>query len=154
MHSCIPEGSIRSHYRWLGAAMWVLGIQLRTSGKQPLLLTTEPSLQSPTTVSIYSYACVTCTCAHTQIHTYSLKALRTGRWDASQAEHVLSTWTLRKLWCSMGLIYTKIRNIPGPHLSHSLVCPICSLESTRKCLPPCYYLPIAVGQGPLGPVLA
>jgi hypothetical protein len=28
-----PEESIRSHYRWLCATMWLLGIELRTSGK-------------------------------------------------------------------------------------------------------------------------
>jgi hypothetical protein len=28
-----PEEGIRSHYRWLWATMWCLGIELRTSGK-------------------------------------------------------------------------------------------------------------------------
>jgi hypothetical protein len=28
-----PEGGIRSHYRWLWATMWVLGIELTTSGR-------------------------------------------------------------------------------------------------------------------------
>jgi hypothetical protein len=28
-----PEESIRSHYSWLGATMWLLGIELRTSGR-------------------------------------------------------------------------------------------------------------------------
>ena len=28
-----PEEGIRSHYRWLGATMWLLGIELRTSGR-------------------------------------------------------------------------------------------------------------------------
>jgi hypothetical protein len=28
-----PEECIRSHYRWLGATMWLLGIELRTSGR-------------------------------------------------------------------------------------------------------------------------
>jgi hypothetical protein len=36
---------IGSHYRWLWATMWLLGMELRTSGEQPVLLTTEPSLQ-------------------------------------------------------------------------------------------------------------
>jgi hypothetical protein len=27
------EEGIRSHYRWLWATMWLLGIELRTSGK-------------------------------------------------------------------------------------------------------------------------
>jgi hypothetical protein len=28
-----PEEGIRSHYRWLWATMWLLGIELRTSGR-------------------------------------------------------------------------------------------------------------------------
>jgi hypothetical protein len=28
-----PEEGIRSHYRWLSATMWLLGIELRTSGR-------------------------------------------------------------------------------------------------------------------------
>ena len=30
LSSDTPEG-IKSHYRWLGATMWLLGIELRTS---------------------------------------------------------------------------------------------------------------------------
>jgi hypothetical protein len=28
-----PEEGTRSHYRWLWATMWLLGIELRTSGR-------------------------------------------------------------------------------------------------------------------------
>ena len=28
-----PEKGIRSHYRWSRATMWLLGIELRTSGR-------------------------------------------------------------------------------------------------------------------------
>jgi hypothetical protein len=28
-----PEEGIRSHFRWLWATMWLLGIELRTSGR-------------------------------------------------------------------------------------------------------------------------
>lgn len=28
-----PEKDIESHYRWLWAIMWLLGIELRTSGR-------------------------------------------------------------------------------------------------------------------------
>ena len=31
LSSDTPEEGIGSHYRWLGATMWVLGIELRTS---------------------------------------------------------------------------------------------------------------------------
>ena len=31
--SVTPEEGIRSHYRWLWATMWLLGIELRTSGR-------------------------------------------------------------------------------------------------------------------------
>jgi len=31
MYTCVPEEGIRSHYRWLWATMWLLGIELRTS---------------------------------------------------------------------------------------------------------------------------
>jgi hypothetical protein len=40
-----PENAIKSHYRWLWATMWVLGIELRTLEEQSVLLTSEPSLQ-------------------------------------------------------------------------------------------------------------
>jgi hypothetical protein len=33
LSSDTPEGGIRSHYRWLWATMWLLGIELRTSGR-------------------------------------------------------------------------------------------------------------------------
>jgi hypothetical protein len=33
MSSDTPEEGIRSHYRWLWAAMWLLGIELRISGR-------------------------------------------------------------------------------------------------------------------------
>jgi hypothetical protein len=29
----VPEEGIRFHYRWLSATIWVLGIELRTSGR-------------------------------------------------------------------------------------------------------------------------
>jgi hypothetical protein len=41
-----PEEGIRSHYRWLWATMWLLGIELTWSlEEQSVLLTAEPSLQ-------------------------------------------------------------------------------------------------------------
>jgi hypothetical protein len=33
MYTCVPEEGIGSHYRWLWATMWLLGIELRTSGR-------------------------------------------------------------------------------------------------------------------------
>jgi hypothetical protein len=33
LSSDMPEDSIRSHYSWLRATMWLLGIELRISGK-------------------------------------------------------------------------------------------------------------------------
>ena len=33
MYACRPEEGIRTHYRWLGATMWLLEIELRTSGR-------------------------------------------------------------------------------------------------------------------------
>jgi hypothetical protein len=33
LFSDTPEKGIRSHYRWLWATMWLLGIELRTSGR-------------------------------------------------------------------------------------------------------------------------
>jgi hypothetical protein len=47
-----PDEGIRPNYRWLRATMWLLVIDLRTSGRtvkeQSMLLTTEPSLQPQT----------------------------------------------------------------------------------------------------------
>ena len=34
-----PEEAIRSHYRWLLATMWMMGIELRTSGRAVSALT-------------------------------------------------------------------------------------------------------------------
>jgi hypothetical protein len=33
LYSDTSEEGIKSHYRWLWATMWVLGIELRTSGR-------------------------------------------------------------------------------------------------------------------------
>jgi hypothetical protein len=33
LSSDTAEDNIRSHYRWLWATMWLLGIDLRTSGR-------------------------------------------------------------------------------------------------------------------------
>jgi hypothetical protein len=33
LSSDTQEEGIGSHYRWLGATMWLLGIELRTSGR-------------------------------------------------------------------------------------------------------------------------
>ena len=45
LSSDTPEEGVRSHYRWLGATMWLLGIELRISEEQSVLLIVEPSLQ-------------------------------------------------------------------------------------------------------------
>jgi len=45
MHTCMPEESTRSLYRWLWATMWLLGIG--PLEEQTMLLTSEPSLQHP-----------------------------------------------------------------------------------------------------------
>jgi hypothetical protein len=41
----IPEKGIRSHYRWLRAFVWLLGIKLRALEEQTVLLTTEAPFQ-------------------------------------------------------------------------------------------------------------
>jgi hypothetical protein len=49
LSSDTPEEGIGSHYRRLGATMWLLGIELRFSGRAGSalnLLTSKPSLQS------------------------------------------------------------------------------------------------------------
>jgi hypothetical protein len=47
LYDCMTEEGIRVHCRRLWTTMWLLGIELRTSKKgQPVVLTTEPSLQS------------------------------------------------------------------------------------------------------------
>jgi hypothetical protein len=47
LSSDTPEEGIRSYYRWLWTTMWLLGTELRTSGREQLvLLTAEPSLQA------------------------------------------------------------------------------------------------------------
>ena len=33
MYACMPEEGTRSHYRWLRATMWLLGIELKTFGR-------------------------------------------------------------------------------------------------------------------------
>jgi hypothetical protein len=43
LSSDTPEEGLRSHYRWLGASMWLLGVE--PLGDESVLLTNEPSLQ-------------------------------------------------------------------------------------------------------------
>jgi hypothetical protein len=45
LSSDTAEEGIGSHYRWVGATMWLLGIELRISEEQSVLLIVEPSLQ-------------------------------------------------------------------------------------------------------------
>jgi hypothetical protein len=57
-----PEEGIRSHYRWLWATMWLLGIELRSSEEQSVLSTAEPSLHTPTLITchIFISTCYLC----------------------------------------------------------------------------------------------
>jgi hypothetical protein len=48
LSSDIPEEGIISHYRWLLATMWWLGLNSDPLEEQPVLLTAEPSLPPPT----------------------------------------------------------------------------------------------------------
>jgi hypothetical protein len=43
LSSDTPEEGIRSHYRWLWATMWFLGIELRTSGRATGALSISPA---------------------------------------------------------------------------------------------------------------
>ena len=45
IYACITEEGSRSHYRWLGVTMWLLGTELRTPERTAILLTAEPSFQ-------------------------------------------------------------------------------------------------------------
>jgi hypothetical protein len=47
LSSDTQEEGIGSHYRWLCATMRLLGIELRTSEEQSVLLPAEPSLSCP-----------------------------------------------------------------------------------------------------------
>jgi hypothetical protein len=40
-----PEEGIGSHFRWLWATMWLLGLNLGPLEEQSVLLTTEPLLK-------------------------------------------------------------------------------------------------------------
>jgi hypothetical protein len=42
LSSDTPEEGIGSHYRWLWATIWLLGIELRTSGRSVSALNAEP----------------------------------------------------------------------------------------------------------------
>jgi hypothetical protein len=50
IYICLPEESIRSHYRWLWATMWLLGIELRTSGRAASAL--NPWAISPALINL------------------------------------------------------------------------------------------------------
>jgi hypothetical protein len=42
LSSDIPEEGIRFHYRWLRATIWLLGIELRTSGSTVRAISPDP----------------------------------------------------------------------------------------------------------------
>jgi hypothetical protein len=50
LSSDTPEEGIRSHYRWLWATTWYWKLNSGPLGEQPVLLTTEPSLQPKTDI--------------------------------------------------------------------------------------------------------
>jgi hypothetical protein len=52
-----PEEGITIHYGWLWATRWLLGIELRTSGRAISALTAEPSFQ-PLLLNLISMATV------------------------------------------------------------------------------------------------
>jgi hypothetical protein len=53
MHECtlyvclVPLDTLELFYRWVWAAVWVLGIETNFSEEQPVLVTDKPSLQPP-----------------------------------------------------------------------------------------------------------
>jgi hypothetical protein len=56
LSSDTPEEGVRSHYRWLWATMWLLGIELRTSGRAVSVL--NHWAISPATFIIFKCVCV------------------------------------------------------------------------------------------------
>jgi hypothetical protein len=48
-----PEEGIRSHYRWLWATMWLLGIEFRTSGRTVSTLNQWAISPGPTYHNLY-----------------------------------------------------------------------------------------------------
>jgi len=52
LSSCAPEGGIRSHYRWLWAIIWLLGIELRSSGRSASALNHQAISPAPKKILI------------------------------------------------------------------------------------------------------
>jgi hypothetical protein len=55
LSSDTPEEGIRSHYRWLWATMWLLGIELRTFGRAVSVLNRWAISPAPQNVSHQEY---------------------------------------------------------------------------------------------------
>ena len=74
------EKGTRSHYRWLKATMWLLGIELRKFQEpleeQSVLLTSEPPLQPPSHVLPKSLSNILWTLVCEHAHTLVKKARR------------------------------------------------------------------------------
>jgi hypothetical protein len=66
LHSSdIPEEAIRPHYRWLWATMWLLGIELQTSGRAVSAL--NPWAISPAP-EVFTYICTSAAIVHTNVN--------------------------------------------------------------------------------------
>ena len=66
MCACGPEEGARSHCRWLSATMWLLGIELRTSGRADSALTLWAISPALVLISLNLILCVWCIWKHVQ----------------------------------------------------------------------------------------
>ena len=114
MYTCRPGEGIRSYYRWLWANMWVLGIELRTSGGEASALihgaiSPAPELIFKGGVGIHrthwKSACLTCVSPgfHPQYHKIGKTLGDTGKGRISICRFILecvdrSLIKLKDIW--------------------------------------------------------
>jgi hypothetical protein len=91
LSSVTPEEGIRSHYRWLWATMWLLGFELRTSGRAVSALNCWAT--SPALSDISSAHSITIVMAKWMLKACGLKcSSHTFSWHSSAAKLSGHAW--------------------------------------------------------------
>ena len=116
-----PEEGIGSHNKWLWATMWLLGIELRTSGRTVSALISLSHHSSPLVLSLKKNKTIQNTLCH-------FKKSQCLWWDPGCKQQVLYGWAEQpQPRCSVSKTYFKISLLAG--------WVECWLSSKRNCCP-------------------